>query len=117
RLQARSSRTTTCSLRSPAAQTIHDMMTPPTGSEGRSLRRLDVVRAIVRRAGDLHHLEIVGILDVLLRDLALVSHAVALPHHHLAEPFELGAEPAAHHEDQMKSGVVGVPRGAAARLA
>src|SRR3981081_1441914 len=76
----------------------------------------DVVGAIVGRTRDLHDLEVVGILDVLLRDLALVDDAVALARHHLAKPLELAAEPAAHHEDQMKTGVVGVARGAAARL-
>src|SRR5258708_28554484 len=77
---------------------------------------LDVLGAIVRRRRDLHDLEIVGIFDVLLRDLALIGDAVALAHRHLAQPFELGAKPAAQHEDQMKAGVVGVARGAAARL-
>ena len=76
----------------------------------------NVVGAIVRGARDLHDLEIVGILDVRLRDLALIGDAVALAHHHLAEPLEFGAKPAAHHEDQMKAGVVRVARGAAARL-
>src|SRR3982074_3905302 len=82
----------------------------------RSTSGPDVVGAIVRRARDLDYLEIVGIFDVLLRDLALIGDAVALAHRHLAEPFELGAEPAAHHEDQVKAGVVRVTRCAAARL-
>src|SRR6185295_2312128 len=76
----------------------------------------DVVGAIVRGARDLHDLEIVGILDVRLRDLALIGDAVALAHHDLAEPLKFGAKPAAHHEDQMKAGVVRMARGAAARL-
>ena len=76
----------------------------------------NVLGAIIRRRRDLHDLEIVGIFDVLLRDFALIGNAVALAHHHLAEPLELGAEPAAHHEDQMKAGVVIVPLGSAAGL-
>src|SRR5882757_746769 len=76
----------------------------------------DVLGAVVGRRRDLHDLEIVGIFDVLLRDLALVGDAIALADHHLAQPLELGTKPAAHHEDQMKAGVVGVARGAAARL-
>src|SRR3954454_18706865 len=82
----------------------------------RSTSGPDVVGAIVRGARDLHDLEIVGILDVLLWDLALIGDAVALAHHHLAEPLDFGAKPAAHHEDQMKAGVVRGARGAAARL-
>src|SRR6478735_2424584 len=109
--------TGSCTGRTPSGRTVG---TPPrSGDRARIPSRRsghDIVGAIVRRARDLHDLEIVGIFNVLLRDLALIGDAVALPHRHLSEPLEFGAEPAAHDEDQVEAGVVGVARCAAARL-
>jgi hypothetical protein len=37
-------------------------------------------------------------------------------HHHLAKPLELGSEPTPHHKNEMKIGVVIMPRRSAAGL-